>query len=225
MRENASQTLTKDEFYIRWVSKGIRLSVDTCAPRWLTCVETKVAFWSSRRNPATQIRSPRTCVTRNSKMRPLGKRYLHHCSFRSEKESADRRQAYHSHEESLMPTQSFFAHARMGGPVHELSSCQKRNSSREMEKTKRTNSRWFRAEIRKHEFEADSERGSIQELNGIIESQRRETDHTTTWCEQTSTRSTTSSRTVIRTKSGSSWSSYQKSFWDGRIEAISRDKN
>ena len=35
-----------------------------------------------------------------------------------------------------------------------------------------------RTEIQKHEFQPDSDRGSIQELNGIIESQRREIDHT-----------------------------------------------
>ena len=35
-------------------------------------------------------------------------------------ESADRRQAYHSHEESLLQAQSFFAHSRTGRPVHEL---------------------------------------------------------------------------------------------------------
>ena len=35
-----------------------------------------------------------------------------------------------------------------------------------------------RTEIHKHEFQADSDRRSIQELNGIIESQRREIDHT-----------------------------------------------
>ena len=40
---------------------------------------------SSRMNPATQIRSPGTCVTRNSTMRLSEKRYLHHCSFTSEK--------------------------------------------------------------------------------------------------------------------------------------------
>ena len=34
----------------------------------------------------------------------------------------------------------------------------------------------FRVEIQKHEFQADSDRRSIQELNGIIESQRREID-------------------------------------------------
>ena len=33
-------------------------------------------------------------------------------------------------------------------------------------------------EIQKHEFQADSDRRSIQELNGIIESQRREINHT-----------------------------------------------
>ena len=35
-----------------------------------------------------------------------------------------------------------------------------------------------RAEIQNHEFQADSDGRSIQELNGIIESQRREIDHT-----------------------------------------------
>ena len=40
-----------------------------------------------------------------------------------------------------------------------------------------------RTEISKHEFQADSDR-SIQELNGIIESQRRETDHTNASDEQ-----------------------------------------
>ena len=38
----------------------------------------------------------------------------------------------------------------------------------------------------------------------------------------TSTRSTTSSWTIIGTKSGSSWSSWEKPQWDGRIETISR---
>ena len=40
---------------------------------------------SSRMNPATWIRSLRTRVMPNSTMRPSEKRYLHHCSFRSEK--------------------------------------------------------------------------------------------------------------------------------------------
>ena len=36
-----------------------------------------------------------------------------------------------------------------------------------------------RTEIQKHECEADSDRRSSQELNGIFESQRREIEHTT----------------------------------------------
>ena len=42
----------------------------------------------------------------------------------------------------------------------------------------------FRAEIQKNELQADSARRSIQELNGIIESQRRELDHTLAGHEQ-----------------------------------------
>ena len=41
-----------------------------------------------------------------------------------------------------------------------------------------------RTEIQKHEFQADSDRRSIQELNGIIESQRREMDHTRAGADQ-----------------------------------------
>ena len=41
-----------------------------------------------------------------------------------------------------------------------------------------------RTEIHKHEFQADSDRRSIQELSGIIESQRREIDHTLACDEQ-----------------------------------------
>ena len=41
-----------------------------------------------------------------------------------------------------------------------------------------------RTEIQKHEFQADSDRRSIQELNGIIEPQRREIDHTIACDEQ-----------------------------------------
>ena len=82
-------------------------------------------------------------------------------------EPADRRQAYHSHEESLLPAQSFFAHPSTGRPVYELSSCQKRKSSREMEneririlleRQKGQILADFRAEIQEHEFQADSDR-------------------------------------------------------------------
>ena len=133
---------------------------------------------SSRRNPATKIRSPRTCALRNSTMRPSGKRYLHHCSFRSEKNQRT--------EDKLITLMkkvccqlSSFSHTRTERPVHEPSSC-KRKSSREMENERirillnRQEEQILsevRTEMQKHEFPADSDRRSIQELNGIIESQ------------------------------------------------------
>ena len=107
-------------------------------------------------------------------------------------EPADRRQAYHSYEESLLPAQSFFTHARTGRPVHELSSCSQK-SSREteneririlLERQKEQILAEGRNEIHKHEVQADSDRRSIQELTGSIESQRREIDHTLAGDEQ-----------------------------------------
>ena len=41
-----------------------------------------------------------------------------------------------------------------------------------------------RTEIRKHELQAESDKRSIQELTGIIDSQRMEIDHTITGCDQ-----------------------------------------
>ena len=106
-------------------------------------------------------------------------------------EPADRRQAYHSFEESLLPSQSLsVCHARTERPVHELrslGSSNRENPSRDsedeqirilLERQKEQILPDCRAEIHKHEFQADSDRRSIQELNGIIESQRREIDDT-----------------------------------------------
>ena len=77
----------------------------------------------------------------------------------------------------------------------------KRKSSREMEneririlleRQKEQILSEVRTEIQKHEFQADSGRRSIQELSGIIESQRREIDHTIAGDEQLRRESTTS---------------------------------
>ena len=105
-------------------------------------------------------------------------------------EPADRRQAYQYYKESLVPAQSLsVCHTRTGRPVHELSSlssCSRKKPSRDseneririlLERQKEQILADFRAEIQKHEFQADSDRRSIQELSGIIESQRREIDH------------------------------------------------
>ena len=76
--------------------------------------------------------------------------------------------------------------------MHELSSCRQK-PSREMENEtvrmllERQNEQILaevRIEIQKHEVQADSDRRSIQELNGIVESQRRGIDHTLAGDEQ-----------------------------------------
>ena len=98
-----------------------------------------------------------------------------------------------SHEESLLPAQSFFAHTSTGRPVYEPSSSQKRKSGLDMEneririlleRQKEQILAEVRTEIQKHEFQAESDRISIQELAGIIDSQRREIDPTITSDEQ-----------------------------------------
>ena len=106
-------------------------------------------------------------------------------------EPAGRRQAYHSLEESLLPSQSLsVCHVRTERPVNELCSLGssiRENPSRDseneqirilLERQKEQILAHCGAEIQKHEFQADYDRRSIQELNGIIESQRREIDDT-----------------------------------------------
>ena len=66
----------------------------------------------------------------------IGKALSSPLFIQEREEPADRRQAYHSYEESLLPAQSLFTRTRTGRPVHELSSCQKRKSSHEMENDK-----------------------------------------------------------------------------------------
>ena len=54
----------------------------------------------------------------------IGKAFSSPLFTQEREEPADRRQAYHSHEESLLPVQSFFAYARTERPVYVLSSHQ-----------------------------------------------------------------------------------------------------
>ena len=105
-------------------------------------------------------------------------------------EPAGRRQAYHSLEESLLPSQSLsVGHVRTERPVNELSSLN--SSVREIPSHSSENEQIrillepqkeqiladCRAENQKHGFQADDDRRTIQKLNGIIESQRSEIDH------------------------------------------------
>ena len=117
-------------------------------------------------------------------MRPSGKRYLHHCSFRKNQRTEDKLITLLK---KVCRQVSPFTHTRKERPLHEPSSCQKRKSSREMEneririlleRQKEQILADVRTEIQKHQFQADSDRRRIQKLIGIIESQRREIDHT-----------------------------------------------
>ena len=132
--------------------------------------------FSSRSNPAT--RCPCTCMTRSSATRPSAERSLHHRSFRSEKI------------QSLLSSQSLsVGHVRTGRLVEfsSLSSCSREKPSRDseneqirilLERQKEQILADCRAEIHKHEFQADCDRRNIQKLNGVIESQRSEINHT-----------------------------------------------
>ena len=120
-------------------------------PRQLRPLRDRLLQWSSRMNPATWIRSVRTRVMRNSTMRFSEKRYLHHCSFRSEKNQRTGDNLSLSWRK-FVASSVLFQHISTGRPVYELSLSQKRKSSLEMEKrkkqdslwkTKRANSRWL----------------------------------------------------------------------------------
>ena len=140
--------------------------------------------FSSRSPPATP--GLRTCMTRRSVTTPSAERSSP--LFTQEREEpAGRRQAYHSPEESLLSSQSLsVGHVRTGRHVNEFGSLSLsvrenpcRDSENEqirilLERQKEQILADCRAEIQKHEFQADYDRRSIQKLNGVIESHRGE---------------------------------------------------
>ena len=119
-------------------------------------------------------------------MRPSGKFSLHHCSFRSEENQRTEDKLITLMKKICCQLIHFSHTQERERPVHELSSlslCSREIPSREMEnetirilleRQKEHIPADFRAEIQKHECQTDSDRRSIQELNGIIESQRGE---------------------------------------------------
>ena len=115
----------------------------------------------------------------------IGKAQSSPLFIQERRESAERRQAYHSYEESLLPAQSIITHTQeRGDPCTNLARAEKnqvakwntKQSGFSLKDKKSKFSLIFRAEIQKHEFQADSDR--------IIESQRREIDHTLAGDEQ-----------------------------------------
>ena len=117
-------------------------------------------------------------------MRPSGRRYLHHCSFRSEKNQRTGDKLITLMKKVCCQLSPFSHTQERGDPYTNSVRVKKRKSSGEMENERirilleRQILSDVRTEIQKHEFQADSDRRSIQELSGIIESQRREIDHT-----------------------------------------------
>ena len=116
---------------------------------------------------------------------------LHSPLFTQEREDpASRRQAYHSPDESLFSSQSSsVGHVRTGRTVSNefgsLISNVRENPCRDseneqirilLERQKEQILADYRAEIQKHEFQADCDRRNIQKLNGVVESQRGETN-------------------------------------------------
>ena len=151
--------------------------------------------FSSRSPPATQM--PSYLHDAEISDDTIG-RALSSSPFTQEREEpAGRRQAYHSPDESLLSSQSLsVGHVRTGRPVHELSplsSCSKEKPRRDseneriwilLERQKEQILADCRAEIQKHEFQADYDTRSNQNLNRIIESQRGEINRALTRDEQ-----------------------------------------
>ena len=116
----------------------------------------------------------------------IGKALSSPLFIQEREEPANRRQVYHSHEEGLLSAQSFFTH-KYGETRVRTKFVSKRKSCRDMdneririllERQKEQILAEVRTEIQKHEFQADSDGRSIQELTGFLDSQRREIDHT-----------------------------------------------
>ena len=202
------------------------------SPSSLTTSTTqRLLKWSSRKNPATKIRSPRTCVTRNSTMRPSGKRYLFQCSFRNEENQRTEDNLITLVKKVCCQLSSFSHTQERRDPCTKLVEANKNQvvkwKMKEsgfflLERPKKANSRW--RENRDSEKRISSrfwwKKYSRIEWNYRVSAKRNWSYSCRWWT--TSTRWTTSSSTIFRTKSGSSWSSYEKSYWGGRIESSSR---
>ena len=116
----------------------------------------------------------------------IGKALSSPLFIQEREEPANLRQAYHSHEERLLPAESFFRTHRYGETRARTKFVSEMESVRDMEneririlfeRQKEQILADVRTEFQKHEFQADSDRRYFQELTGIIDSQWREIDH------------------------------------------------
>ena len=140
---------------------------------------------SSRSLPATA--GPRTCVTGKSETTPSAERSLYHCSLKSEKNQRAVDKLITLLKKGLLSSHSLsVGHVRTWRHVDEfvsLISNVRENPCRDpeneqirilLERQKEQILADCRAEIQKHEFQADFDRRSIHKKNGVFESQRGE---------------------------------------------------
>ena len=121
---------------------------------------------------------------RTSTMSLSEKRYLHHCSVRSEKiqRTWDKLVTLMK---KVCCQLSPFSHVQVRGDpsTNQVQTCLKNGNQVATQKKEQILAE-VRSEIQKHELQAESDKRSIQELTGIIDSQQMEIDHTVTGCEQ-----------------------------------------
>ena len=122
-------------------------------------------------------------------MRLSEQRYLHHCSFRSEKNQRTGDNLTTLVKKVCCQLSHFSNTQEREDPYTNVVRVKKRKSSREiedetirilLERQKEQILADVRTEIPKHELQADPDSRSIQALNGIVESQRRDIDHAVT---------------------------------------------
>ena len=152
-----------------------------------TSTTRRLAQRSSRMNPSTWTRNRRTRSMQNSTMSLSEKRYLHHCSFRSEKGQRTWDKLITLMKKvCCQPSPSSHTQVR-GDPCtnlvrakngNQVATWKTKESGFSLKDKKEQLLAAVRKEIQKHELEAEPDRRRIQELNGIIESQRMEIDHT-----------------------------------------------
>ena len=124
---------------------------------------------------------------------PSAERYLQHCLFKSEKSQRTGDKLI-TLMKKVCCQLSLFSPAQVRGDPStnivrlkngsQVAKWKTKESGFSLKDKKQQILSEVRVEIQKHEFQADSDRRSIQELSGIIDSQRREIDHTIAGDEQ-----------------------------------------
>ena len=131
---------------------------------------------------------PQTCMTRRSTDDTVGKALSSPLFTQEREDPASRRQAYHSPKESMLSSQSLsvghvrtgrLVSAEFGSQISNVRENPRRDSENEqirilLERQKEQILVDYRAEIQKHDFQADDDRRNIQKLNEVIQSQRGE---------------------------------------------------